>query len=211
MNNDFKTTFDDTQLEDMRQQMAALKRKLERQEVVNDQLIRQMMKRNVSSLNRRTWVLTTIALLMIPYGYWAFVMLNGFSIAFWIATCILMLTSAGVTFYISKDVLNHRLLKNDLMDVRLKMARAKKFNAQWLLYSIPAIILWFVWFCYEAYKRGGTEEMNALLFSGGIGGIIGGIIGLRVHFKTQRQYQNIIDQIEEITREDQHTDCVQEI
>ena len=201
MNNDFKTTFDDTQLEDMRQQMAALKRKLERQEVVNDQLIRQMMRRNVSSLNRRTWVLTAIALLMIPYGYWAFVILNGFSMAFWIGTCILMLISAGATFYIGKDVLNSQLLKNDLMDVRFKMARAKKFNAQWLLYSIPAIILWIVWFCYEAYKKGGTEEMNALLFGGGIGAVIGLVIGLRVHFKTQRQYQAVIDQIEEMTKE----------
>ena len=201
MNNDFKTTFDDTQLEDMRQQMAALKRKLERQEVVNDQLIRQMMRRNVSSLNRRTWVLTTIALLMIPYGYWAFVTLNGFSIAFWIGTCVLMLTSAGANLYIGKAVLNSQLLRNDLIDVRLKMARAKKLNAQWLLYGIPAIVLWFACFCYEAYKKGGAEEMNALLFSGGIGAVVGLVIGLRIHFKTQRQYQAIIDQIEDITRE----------
>ena len=201
MNNDFEQRFDDTQLEDMRQQMAVLKRKLERQEVVNDQLIRQMMRRNVSSLNRRTWVLTTIALLMIPYGYWAFVILNGFSMAFWIGTCIFMLASAGATLYIGKAVLNSQLLKNDLIDVRRKMARAKKLNTQWLLYSIPAVILWLVWFGYESYQKDGSQEAMAFLYGGGIGGIIGLIIGLRVHFKTQRQYQEIIDQIEDITRE----------
>ena len=201
MNNDFKTTFDDTQLEDMRQQMATLKRKLERQEVVNDQLIRQMMRRNVSSLNRRTWVLTSIALLMIPYGYWAFVMLCGFSIAFWIGTCIFMLTCAGATLYIGKAVLNSQLLKNDLIDVRRKMARAKKLNSQWLLYGIPAVVLWLVWFGYESYLKDGPGDAMAFFFSGGIGAVVGLIIGLRIHFTTQRQYQELIDQIEEITRE----------
>ena len=45
---------------------------------------------------------------------------------------------------------------------------------------------------------GGATYYN-LFWSGCIGGAIGVIIGLSIHFKTQRQYQSIIDQIEDLT------------
>lgn len=41
------------ELEDMRQQMATLKKKLEKQEIVNDRMIRQSLKHSTSSINRR--------------------------------------------------------------------------------------------------------------------------------------------------------------
>ena len=34
-----------------------------------------------------------------------------------------------------------------------------------------------------------------------MGGIIGAFCGFSLHFKTQRQYQDIIDQIEDLTAE----------
>ena len=44
-NNDFE-------LENMRQQMATLKKKLDKQEIVNDHIIRQSMKKAAGSINR---------------------------------------------------------------------------------------------------------------------------------------------------------------
>ena len=59
--------------------------------------------------------------------------------------------------------------------------------------------LWLAWFAYEVYKQNHDLLMHPLFWSGCIGGVIGVIIGLSIHFKTQRQYQNIIDQIEDLT------------
>ena len=42
----------DFELEDMRQQMAVLKQKLERQEIVNEQLIRQSIREKVTRINQ---------------------------------------------------------------------------------------------------------------------------------------------------------------
>ena len=126
-----------------------------------------------------------LCLLMIPYSYWAFVMLNGFSIPFWIFTCITMLVSFGGTYYNSRKLSDSNMMTNNLVDVRRRMARAKKFDANWLFIGIPIAIVFLGWFMY----------------AGCIGGIIGAIWGFSLHFKTQRQYQDIIDQIEDITAE----------
>ena len=74
------------ELENMRQQMETLKKKLDQQEIVNDHLIRHSMKKTAGNISRRYYFIMAVCLLMIPYSYWAFVMLNGFSIPFWIFT-----------------------------------------------------------------------------------------------------------------------------
>ena len=192
MNNDFE-------LENMRQQMQKLKEKLNKQEIVNDRLIRQSMKKNVVGINRTYLWLSVLCILMIPYCYWAFVVLSGFSIAFWIGTSIFMLVCFFYNLWNGKDLRDNSLLREDLLEVRRKVALANKRDSQWLLYGIPMLLLWLAWFVYEVYQKGGSEEVTGFFWGGCVGGIIGAIIGLKVHFKTQRQYQDIIDQIEDLT------------
>ena len=189
------------ELEDMRQQLNTLKKKLEKQEIVNSSLIRQSMKKNVVGINRTYLWLSVLCVLMIPYCYWAFVMLSGFSIAFWIGTCVFMLVCFFYTLWNGKELRDNRLLQEDLLEARRKIAAAKKRDSQWLLYGIPMLLLWIAWFVYEVYQKGGSEEVTGFFYGGCVGGIIGAIIGLKVHFKTQKQYQEIIDQIEDFTRE----------
>lgn len=192
MNNDFQNNMNEAQFEDMRQQMNILKKKLEQQEIMNERVIRNSMKKTVSSINLRYYIIMALCLFIIPYGYWAFVQISGLSLAFWIGTCILMLICAGATFYNGKDLRDSGLMRNNLIDVRKKVARAKKFDSNWLFFGIPMIILWFGWFVWEIDQKG-------LLIGGAVGGIIGLLIGLRIHYKTQRNYQEIIDQIEELS------------
>jgi len=201
MNNDFETQFDNSQLDDMRQQMAVLKKKLDRQAIINEHIILKSMEKKMSSIKRRNYILIAIALFMIPYGYWAFVSLVHFSIAFWIATCIIMLISAAATYYSGRDLSDDTLMQNDLVEVRQKVARTKKFEAQWLFFAVPVIILWLFWFFYECQQQDYIASSNGILYGGVIGTIIGAIIGFRIHFKTQRQYQEIIDEIDEIKGE----------
>ena len=201
MNNDYQNTQTDLELEKMRQQMTTLKNKLEKQEIVNDRMIRKLMKKNVVGINRTYLCLSVLCLLMIPYCYWAFVKLSGFSIAFWIGTCVFMLICFGYNLWNGKDMRDSRLLQEDLLVARRKIALAKKRDSQWLLYGIPMLLLWLAWFIYEVYQKGGSEEVTGFFWAGTVGGTIGAIIGLKVHFRTQRQYQEIIDQIEDITTE----------
>ena len=188
-------------LEEMRQQMTTLKNKLNQQEIVNDRLIRRSMRNEVSNINRRYNIIMAIGILMVPYGYWCFVKLVGLSIFFWIATSIFMLICAGATFYNSRKISNPELMSHSLVEARKKVASAKKFESNWLLFGIPAVILWMGWFFYETYQIQGGDFYNGFFLGGCIGGIIGAIIGIKIHLKTQRQYQDVIDQIEDLTAE----------
>ena len=192
------------ELENMRQQMNMLKKKLEQQEIVNDRMIRHSMKHTASNINRRYAITMVVGLLMIPYTYWAFIKLAGFSIAFWIFTCIFMLVCVGATYYNSRNLSDANMMTNNLVDVRRRMARAKKFDANWLYFGVPGILVFIGWFMYDVYQRNNGELNDGFFwgFWGGVvGGIIGAICGFMIHFKTQRQYQEIIDQIEDITTE----------
>ena len=187
------------ELENMRLQLNTLKNKLNQQEIVNDRLIRHSMKRTASNIKRTYIGLIFLSVLMVPYGYWVFVVLSNFSIAFWIATSIFMLVCAGATYYNKRNLSDSNLMTNNLMEVGRRMARAKKFDADWLIIGIPGIILWLSWFFYEVYKQNHDLLMHPLFWAGCIGGVIGVIIGFSIHFKTQRQYQNIIEQIDDLT------------
>ena len=188
-------------LEEMRQQMTTLKNKLNQQEIVNDRLIRRSMRNEVNSITRRYNIIMAIGILMVPYGYWCFVKLVGLSIFFWIATSIFMLICAGATFYNSRKISDPELMSHSLVEARKKVASAKKFESNWLLFGIPAVILWMGWFFYETYQIQGGDFYNGFFLGGCVGGIIGAIIGIKIHLKTQRQYQDVIDQIEDLTAE----------
>ena len=189
------------ELENMRQQMTTLKNKLNKQEIVNDRLVRRSMKNEVNTITRRYYIIMALGLFMIPYGYWCFVKLSGLSIFFWIVTCIFMLVCVGATFYTLRKINDPNMMNRNLVEARKKVASAKKFEANWLFFGIPAVVLWVSWFLYETYQLHGGAVSNGLFWGGCIGGIIGAICGLSINFKTQRQYQDIIDQIEEITTE----------
>ena len=193
-NNDFD-------LENMRQQMTTLKNKLNKQEIVNERLIRRSMKNEVNTITRRYYIIMALGLFMIPYGYWCFVKLCGLSLFFWIVTSIFMLVCVGATYYTLRKINDPNLMNRNLVEARKKVASAKKFEANWLFFGIPAVVLWMSWFLYETYQLHGGAFSNGLFWGGCIGGIIGAICGLSLNFKTQRQYQDIIDQIEDLTAE----------
>lgn len=201
MNNDFENNINEIQFEDMRKQLSTLKKKLGEQEIVNERLMRRSMRNQVNTITRRYYIIMALCVFMVPYGYWCFVKLSGLSILFWIVTSIFMLICGGATFYNSSKISDSGLMNNNLVEARKKVASAKKFESDWLLFGIPAVILWISWFFYEIYQIHQDELGNGLFIGGCIGGIIGAICGISLHFKTQREYQEVIDQIEDLTKE----------
>ena len=187
----------DTQFEEMRQQMAILKEKLERQEIVNERLIRQSMKKNASSIINKYIVSIVAALFVIPYSYYVFIKMMDFSMAFWMGTCVFMVICMGYTLFVGKKVYDNSQMENNLLEVQQNMAKARKLDSDWLFFGIPVLFIWMGWLVYEAHEAMG-ENLLPLLIGIGVGLVIGGAIGMKMHFKTQRQYKEIIRQIDEL-------------
>ena len=198
MNNEFENN--KTEFENMREQMDTLKRKLEQQEIVNDRVIRHSMKNAASNIMRRYYIIMAVALLMIPYSYWVFFLNQGLSLAFWIGTSVLMLICAGATYYNSLNVSRSNMMSKNLIEVGRRMARAKKFDANWLFFGIPAAIAWLSWLTWELFQQDAFAA-RYMLYGVIFGAVFGIIIGFKIHLKTQHQYQDIIEQIEELNGE----------
>ena len=186
----------DYELDEMRQQMAILKDKLENQTIVNDRFIRRSIKRGVSTINKRYLVLGIIALAMIPYGYWAFVMIAGLSVALWLASCLMMLIVVGFMIYNSRDMRDSALMSGNLLDVKRKVTLAQKRGANWLWFGIPMALAWGAWAVYEMSQKMGDNEYIVPCCIVGV--LVGALIGLKVHFKTQSRFSEIIEQIEDL-------------
>ena len=189
-----------TEFEEMRQQMNILKEKLQQQEIVNDRIFRSSMKRNVKGINFRYNMVSILCILMVPYSYWAFVKLSGMSIWFWLVTSILMLIVFVYTQYTGR-YLKSRVFEKDLVQARVKMSKAKKLDHDWLKIGIPLIILWLGYFGYEMCRVNDGEDLIYLVVICLVCAMVGAAVGLRIHFKNQDDYTQIIDEIDDLTKE----------
>ena len=187
----------DYELDEMRQQMAILKDKLEKQTIVDDRVIRRAIKHSASTINKRYLVISIIALAMIPYGYWALVKLNGLSIPLWIASCVMMLMVVGFCYFNGRAMRDPHLADGNLHDTMQRVAAAKRRDNNWLWLGIPMATAWAVWVGWEMAQKMGVENLKFFMPFFIICLVAGILIGLAVHFKTQRHYRDILEQIED--------------
>lgn len=186
--------------DEMRDQITLLKQKLDRQEIVNDSLLREAMRGKMGAINwtkYKSYICVALCIIFYPVMSWAGV----FSNAFVFATCAMMLFCAYGTYYVHRPVDRMDLMTDDLATVAKVMAKFRKQYNQWLFYVTPALLIpWLSWALYEyAWKNapdGVSHWMLALPIL--IGAAIGGLIGYHWHCKAVDAADNIIRQIEEV-------------
>jgi hypothetical protein len=185
---------------EMRQQMAVLKEHLDNQEIVSDQLLREVMKMKTKDINYTKNAVVGAAvfgLLIIPLS----MLLDVWSLPFTIATCLMMVFCAVATYWIHRPVEQLNFMTTDLATVARVMATFKKHYDNWLHYVAPALLIpWLSWACYEMGWKFAPEGSNPwLMFLPVIiGAAIGAMIGYRYHCKAVNAAQSILDQIEEV-------------
>ncbi len=192
------------ELNEMREQLATLKKQLNTQEIVNDRLIKEAMSRKLSTLNNSAIWICIVCLVMIPLGYFNFQRM-GHSTAFCIATSALFLISLIATIVSHYRIHKRDIYSGNLVTVYKEVARMKKIYQSWHYWSIPMVIVWFGWWEYEIYQNMAHEDLTMMFIisgSGIFGGIIGGIIGLRIHKRTLRTADDLLRQIEELQRQE---------
>ena len=146
--------------EEMRNQYAILKQQLKNQEIINDRLLRETMKakkRDINSTKIVEYIGVAICVLLYPLLYFT----GMFSLAFLIATVLMVLFCAVATWYIHRPVDQINFMRDDLSTVAHIMARFKKQYNQWTwCFSTILIIPWIVWACYDFAWKGVPEGTN---------------------------------------------------
>ncbi|MBR5845001.1 MAG: hypothetical protein IKY65_01915 [Rikenellaceae bacterium] len=189
------------ELEQMREQIALLRRKLDKESIINEQLLRRTMHDKVRGLRRDNLTMIIIGTLAIPYTAIVFNYL-GMSLAFSIATCILLVVSILATWWGQRDLHADELLYGDVVSAGKKMLRFKQMNDRWLWFAIPLLLAWLAWLVWEAYQQiGGTPLFNGFVTGAIVGIFIGGIIGGVYRSRMKRRVREVLAHIEELTRE----------
>jgi len=197
-----------TELEQMREQMAAFKSRLDKQQIINEQLVRTSMGSKLSWIKKFVWgeIIVVPILLIIMALFHA-----GNGLSWWLYGFLALGLIADATGdYIINRIPKSQLLSGDLVETSKRLAEMKKQRTSWFVAGVIFLVIWLVWFCIEIAMRldcGCTLPHHGTVVAIMIGAIvvgalIGGVIAWLILRKMQRTNNQLIEQIEQITKED---------
>ena len=194
------------ELQEMREQLAALKEKLNKQEVVNDRLIRDVLNQKMKVINKNGWISGLCSLFVITFGNFVFYRM-GLSVWFLIGTTIMMIFCVAATWISHSWVKPSEITNGDLLRVAKQAHRLQKVYKNWKYIALPMILVWLTWFAWESAAEMSDTTMWISIMSGGtIGGLIGGMIGFRQNKKVINELGEMIYHIEEMSDLDEEND-----
>lgn len=184
--------------EEMKAQLDLLHQKLDKQTIVSDRLVRDVVRSKADSINRDALIITIVAILAIPYCVWLFISLQ-VDLAFTIVTAIFFIVAVIYNIYSHRGFQSSQLVGCSLAEIGRRTVRMKMLQARWLRFSIPFLIVWISWFAYEILTQAGVsrEECMGILIGGAVGGVLGGIAGVVAYRRSQRLAAEIIEQVGE--------------
>ena len=186
------------ELNEMKEQISLLRRKLEKETIVNEKLIRASMRDKLKAVKWRSYILCAVAIGACPL--WATPIFDFHSIWFKGVTIAFLFIAVAYEIYCNQLLSTQNYSNGNLIDEARKLSRYKQLSRQWHWFSIPFLFIWLSWFVYEATSVGDFHANN-ILIGGLIGGTIGGVIGWRIYRKGQNTVSEVIEQIEELTGE----------
>lgn len=189
-----------SELEMMRQELQALKDKVNSQGVLNERLVRKSVKDKMSDIHRAVFKMAILVILVIPV--WLLIKYqNHLSWPLTIFTILMLVVSVFFDWYINR--MDVSTMDSDLRETACKLVEMKKRRVlQEKIGCFAVLPLWLVWLGYEFYHNTPDPDTALPMLIGmGAGGVIGGIIGLRIFFKWQRKNDEMIEQINELMEE----------
>jgi hypothetical protein len=189
------TKLNDFELEDMRQQMAVLKQKLEQQEIVSEQLIRQSIREKVTRINQKyKLAYYTIPVILFLMVYSA---INHYlPQPILIATGIYIIVTFAYMIWAKLDLRNSHVMTENLLETQQKVALAKQRHRVFYKYDQVLLAVWLIW---ETIPKEGVSKLPFICAMIGLAGAI--LMGIRNYRKAQSRYQEILEQIEDLKSE----------
>ena len=185
------------ELEEMRQQLSLLNRKLNREKIVNEQLIRDIMSRKIVNLvaTQQKLIVAGIVLIL-PIVVYSLKGLLNCSLPFTVVTALFLVIGFLYSWYTQHGVSGSELLNGNLLAVSRKLIRYRRLGNRWFFFSIPFLIVWIPWFFHEALQ---FSDSMPIIVGGMVGGIFGGIMGFRYYRQSQATIKEVLGQIDELT------------
>ena len=190
---------DSKELLEMKEQLSLLIKKLDKETIVNERMIRRSMKEKADRLNRRLIVEILVCLIMIPFFICVLPNLSKVSMPFCIFSAGFFALGVLYDFYMYLRFRPQKFIEGNMIEVRRDTLNFKKQTLRWTYcIGIPFLVVYIAWFVYEKMQYYQGEILKIVLVSALIGFLIGGAIGINIFVKTLRATDEILMQIEEL-------------
>lgn len=184
---------------EMKEQLSLLIKKLDKETIVNERMIRRSMKEKTDRLSRRLIVEILVSLIMIPFFICVLPNLSKVSMPFCIFSAGFFALGVLYDFYMYLRFRPQKFIEGNMIEVRRDTLNFKKQTLRWTYcIGIPFLVVYIAWFVYEKMQYYQGEILKIVLVSALIGFLIGGAIGINIFVKTLRATDEILMQIEEL-------------
>lgn len=179
------------ELESLRQEMSALKQNLDRQQIINKKMLRNVMRQRASWLN--TFVNAEIIIIPLAFFMFAGICISA-GISIWYAIIMLILSIIDTAFDWRTMRISPRLLSTaSMLELRKKLIRQKKERFWQTCISAPTVIIWVVLFIRAMFAGTNIWDDKLLNLAGATSGIIGGVAGIIIAIIIYRKAQGTND------------------
>ena len=196
------------EIEQLRAELNVFKERLDKQQIVNDQLMRQSMKSKMSWIRKVLWMeCAAIPFCAVAMGGLVYQM--GLSWWWWLFTVVMLIVDVALDFRIN------RLRKDDfasgnLVETARHLAEMKRSRIKALVLGLAMMLVWLVWLGIMFYQVtadptvSSLEQGRAWAFIVGmvVGLLIGLPVGLYIFFRMQRTNTEILRQIDELVMDE---------
>jgi hypothetical protein len=190
---------DSKEMLEMKEQLSLLIKKLDKETIVNERMIRRSMKEKADRLNRRLIVEILVCLIMIPFFICVLPNLSKVSMPFCIFSAGFFALAILYDFYMYLRFRPQKFIEGNMIEARRDTLNFKKQTLRWTYcIGIPFLVVYIAWFVYEKMQYYQGEILKIVLVSALIGFLIGGAIGINIFLKDLRATDEILMQIEEL-------------
>ena len=187
------------EMEQMKSELASLKYILSERLRVEDRSIRNAMALQTDHINRKATFIIVLSLLTMVTAPGIFSGLNGLSVAFSVATDVMLGISAGCTFAVHWPMWSINWATDNLVTVAETVQNFRRQYVLWPRVGLPMVCLWLLWLLWELYGVG--DDTFWIMASGAsVGAIIGGFCGLSMNRHIVRSADDILRQIDQLKR-----------
>ena len=198
-----KNSIEFQELEELRGQVSLLKEKLLRQQIISERAIIEAAQKGIGKLNRQGNIWSVFGVFAVVYCTYVFYKF-GYSEGFVVGTAIFLGLCAFTTIYAHMGIHSIDVAHGNLVDIAQRLVRFRKIYSRWHLFSVPALCVWIYFFIKCAPEEFGGVDMDGIvIISSILGGLIGGAIGLKAHFKVIRDTDNVIANINDLMKQEQ--------
>ena len=184
------------EVDELRQQIAQFKQRLDQQEIINDRLMRHTINARISILTKTSVIIDAVGLLITPFAIWY---LDKVGIS-WILGIVALIAVIVELIY---NIICHRKIQrlftdgNDLLTVRRGLLKFRRSERLQMLIAVPLIILWVFAIFWQLGVFANPQELIRM----SIAIIIGMLICFGLFAWEMHRINNSIREIDDLATE----------